>query len=56
MYYEREIQYQNNIYDMFYNYWSSSVIKAGKGAASLNYFVYCRVVCEFNLGGTKVWF
>ena len=26
-----------------------SVHKAGKGAASLNDFVYCRVACEFTL-------
>ena len=31
-----------------------SVLKAGKGAASLNDFVYCRVACEFTPGGTKV--
>ena len=30
------------------------VLKAGKGAASLNDFVYCRVACEFTPGGTKV--
>ena len=30
-----------------------SVLKAGKGAASLNDFVYCRVACEFTPGGTK---
>ena len=30
-----------------------SVLKAGKGAASLNDLVYCRVACEFT-GGTKV--
>ena len=33
-----------------------SVLKAGKGAASLNDFVYCRVACEFTPAGTKVWF
>ena len=31
-----------------------SVLKAGKGAASLNDFVYCRVACGFTPGGTKV--
>ena len=31
-----------------------SVLKAGKGAASLNDFLYCRVACEFTPGGTKV--
>ena len=29
-------------------------MKAGKGAASLNDFVCCRVACEFTPGGTKV--
>ena len=31
-----------------------SVLKAGKGAASLNDFVYCRVACGFTPGGTNV--
>ena len=31
-----------------------SVLKAGKGAASFKYFVYCRVACGFTPGGTKV--
>ena len=31
-----------------------SVLKAGKGAASLKDFVYCRVACGFTPGGTKV--
>ena len=31
-----------------------SVLKADKGAASLNDCVYCRVACEFTPGGTTV--
>ena len=47
--------FQNNIYDMFFIMIDhESVLKAGKGAASLNDFVYCRVACGFTPGGTKV--